>query len=148
MSAIIVLLNARRAGIVIDAVGGRLRCRARSGVLTPEMQRRLRAHRDELLALVADPDALRYAAAQEIFDAEPVAAPDVVRCYACGFTRNAERHACPICHPTQAIPRTCLARAVCATLGPCPHHAEGEPCSTASNAADPPDRRAAREEPA
>jgi hypothetical protein len=72
MSAAAVLLELAAAGITVDAIDGRIRCRHPEGALTHELAVRVRAQRDEILRLLADPDAFRVAMAMEIFDAEPV----------------------------------------------------------------------------
>ena len=95
MSAVELLLELRSRGVAVDAVGGKIRCRHTPGALPAELAERVRARREEVLALLADPDALRVAAAQEMFDAEP----EPVRCRACGTKRGAGVVACPVCHP-------------------------------------------------
>jgi hypothetical protein len=72
VSAAEVLLELLERGIRVDAVEGRIRCRHAEGVLTPGLAARVREHRFEILALLADRNALRLAMVAEIFDAEPV----------------------------------------------------------------------------
>ena len=95
MSAAALLLELRARGIEIDVVDGQIRCRHAPGALPAELAGRVRAQRGEVLALLADPDALRLAVAQAIFDA----VPDRVRCWACGTERDRRLRACPVCHP-------------------------------------------------
>jgi hypothetical protein len=72
VSAAAVLLELAAVGITVDAIDGQIRCRHREGALSHELAARVRAQRDEILSLLADPDAFRVAMAIEIFDAEPV----------------------------------------------------------------------------
>jgi hypothetical protein len=75
VSAASVLLELLERGIAVDVVMGKIRCRHGDGVLSPGLAARVREHRAEILALLADPDALRLTMAAEIFDAEPVDGP-------------------------------------------------------------------------
>ena len=95
MSAVGLLLELRARGIEVDAVGGRIRCRHAPGALPDELAARVRARRGEVLALLADPDALRAEAAGLIFGA----GEEVVPCRACGVERGAVARPCPVCHP-------------------------------------------------
>ena len=107
MSAAGLLLELRARGIEVDAVGGRIRCRHAPGVLPPALAARVRARREEILALLADPEALREAAARAIFGAEAdggdepqwATAVDRGRCFACGGARFAPDGVCLVCHP-------------------------------------------------
>ena len=58
MSAAQVLEQARALGIVLCAVGGKLRYEAPAGRLTPELRATLAAHKPAILAALAYPDAL------------------------------------------------------------------------------------------
>ncbi len=69
MSAAGLLLELRARNIAVDAVDGHIRCRHRPGALPEELAARVRARREEVLALLADPEALREAAARAIFAA-------------------------------------------------------------------------------
>ena len=73
MSAAAVLLELAAAGITVDVVEDRIRCRHPEGVLSADLAARVREQRDAILGLLADPDAFRMAVAMEIFNAEPVA---------------------------------------------------------------------------
>jgi hypothetical protein len=95
VSAIELLLELRRRGIAVDAVGGKVRCRHRPGALPAELAARVRAQRAEVLALLADPDALREAAARAIFGAGEHA----VCCRACETEHDPGGPVCPVCHP-------------------------------------------------
>ena len=109
MSAVGLLLELRARNIDVDTVDGHVRCRHRPGALLPELAERVRARRAEVLALLADPDALREAAARAIFsaaadgDARPPAVdadpPDPPRCFACGGAQFAPDGVCLTCHP-------------------------------------------------
>ena len=96
MSAAGLLLELAARGIGVDAHDGMVRCRHRHGALPDELAARVRARRDEVLALLADPDALRLAAVWELFGAEPDL---LIRCRTCGTERGAGTRACPVCHP-------------------------------------------------
>ena len=72
MSAAEVLLELLEHGIGVDAVDGRIRCRHAEGALSPGLAARVREHREEILALLVDRDALRLAMATAIFDGEPL----------------------------------------------------------------------------
>jgi len=108
VSAVALLLELRAQGIAVDAAGDRVRCRHRPGALPADLADRVRAHRAAVLALLADPDALRAAAAEAVFDAAPEACPAAgtvgesihrpPRCRACGH-EGAAGPACPVCHP-------------------------------------------------
>lgn len=76
MTAAAVLLELLARGVAVDAVGGYLRCRHAEGALSPGLAARVREHREAILALLADRDALRLAMATAIFDAEPVEGDD------------------------------------------------------------------------
>ncbi len=134
MSAEALLADLRARGVAVEAVDGRLRCRARPGTLTPSVLDRLRADREAVLAALADPavpdrspersaaeEAARIAAAIE-------AMPDLVKCGTCGFERNREIATCPACNPESRLPTDCLARTVCTVLGPCERQTAGNPC--------------------
>ena len=95
MSAAALLLELLARGIAVDAVDGKIRCRHAPGALPAELADRIRDCRDGVLALLADPDALREAAAREIFDAEP----EPARCRACGTEHDPNAATCPVCHP-------------------------------------------------
>ena len=95
MSAPALLLELRARGVAVDAAHGKIRCRHKPGALPPELAERVRARRGEVLALLADPDSLRLAAARGIFDAEP----DQLSCRACGTVREPRPGICPVCHP-------------------------------------------------
>lgn len=114
MSAIAILLELHRQGIVIDLVGDRIRCRHAPGALTPALATRVRAHRGEVISLLADPDALRLVAAQAIFDARidrvtsntPASSeeqPAPMRCWACGLERVSRVTPCSRCHPPACL---------------------------------------------
>ena len=115
MSAVGLLLELRARAVAVDAVDGKIRCRHAPGALPAELAERVRARREEVLALLADPDALREAAAREIFDAAPDGqvrplaeagpAPGPARCFACGCERGEEVAVCPVCHPAPWPPR-------------------------------------------
>ena len=96
MSAAALLLELRARGIAVDAVEVMVRCRHAPGALPAELAARVRARRGEVLALLADPDALRAEAAALIFAAEE----GVVSCRACGSECNAAVAVCPVCHPS------------------------------------------------
>ena len=72
MSAADVLLELLERGIEVDALDGRVRCRHTAGALSSGLAARVREYREEVLALLEDPNALRLAMAAAIFDAEPV----------------------------------------------------------------------------
>jgi hypothetical protein len=72
VSAAEVLLELLEHGIEVDTVGERVRCRHTEGALSPGLAARVREHREEILALLADRDALRLAMATAIFDGEPL----------------------------------------------------------------------------
>jgi hypothetical protein len=72
VSAAGVLLELLEHGIAVDHVEGRIRCRHAADALSPGLAARVREHREEIMALLADPNALRLAMAAAIFDAEPV----------------------------------------------------------------------------
>ncbi len=72
MSAAHVLLELIEHGIRVDVVDGRVRCRHTAGALSPGLAARVKEHREEILALLADQDALRLAMATAIFDGESV----------------------------------------------------------------------------
>ena len=95
MSAAGLLLELRARGVAVDAVDGMVRCRHAPGALQSELAARVRARREEVLALLADPDALRAEAAALIFGA----GEEVVPCRACGAERGAAAGPCPVCHP-------------------------------------------------
>lgn len=95
MSAVGLLLELRALDIAVDIMDGQVRCRHAPGALPAELADRVRARRDEVLALLADPDALRAAVARALFDAEE----ELVRCRACGTARGAGAATCPVCHP-------------------------------------------------
>jgi hypothetical protein len=95
VSAAGVLLELRARGIEVDATNAKIRCRHAPGALAAELAERVRERREEILVLLVDPDVLRVAVAQEVFDAEE----DVIRCRACGTERTAETASCPTCHP-------------------------------------------------
>ncbi len=108
MSAVTLLLELHERGIAVDIADGHIRCRHRPGALPAELAGRVRARRGEVLALLADPDALREAAAWVIFDAEPdgegkrpegEGTPERLRCRACRSERELEMAVCPVCHP-------------------------------------------------
>ncbi len=107
MSAVTLLLELHARGIAVDVAGGHIRCRHRPGALPPELAGRVRARRGEVLALLADPDVLREAAARAIFDAEPdegkrpegEVTQEGLRCRACRSERDPEMTVCPVCHP-------------------------------------------------
>ena len=95
MSAAALLLELRARGIEVDAADGKVRCRHAPGALPAELAARVRGRRDEVLLLLADPDALLVAVARGLFAAEE----ELVRCRACGTDRDAGRATCPVCHP-------------------------------------------------
>ena len=95
MSAAALLLELRARGIAVDAADGMIRCRHVPGALPAELGERVRARRGEVLALLADPDALRADAAALIF----AAGEGGVSCRACGAEREAGPGPCPVCHP-------------------------------------------------
>ena len=109
MSAVGLLLELRARNIAVDAAGDRVRCRHRPGALPADLADQVRAQRAAVLALLADPDALRASAAEAVFDAVPEARPllstageaipSPPRCRACGHERAASGPACPVCHP-------------------------------------------------
>ena len=99
MSAAGLLLELTALGIEVDAHGGMVRCRHAPRTLPAELAARVRARRQEVLALLADPDALRLAAARELFGA----AEERVRCRACGTERGATTPTCPVCHPRPGV---------------------------------------------
>jgi hypothetical protein len=72
VSAAAALLELLERGVAVDAVEGRIRCRHADGALPPGLAARVREHREEILALLIDRDALRLAMAAAIFDAEPI----------------------------------------------------------------------------
>jgi len=113
VSAVEVLLELRARNIAVDAVDGKIRCRHRPGALPPELAARVRARRAEVLALLADPEALREAAARAIFGAEAdddgrrsavdAGSPDPRHCFACGGARFAPDDVCLVCHPRPGV---------------------------------------------
>jgi hypothetical protein len=72
VSAADVLLELLERGIEVGAVDGRIRCRHAVGALSPGLAARVSEHREEILALLADRDALRLAMVAAIFDGEPM----------------------------------------------------------------------------
>lgn len=114
MSAVALLLELREAGVAVDVVEGRIRCRHRPGVLPSELSDRVRERRAEILALLADPDTLREAVARVVFDAAADggakngamkdANPGARICYACGHEYGTEVAVCPRCHPPARAP--------------------------------------------
>lgn len=114
MSAVAVLLDLAQRDIRVDLVGDRIRCRYAPGALAPELAGRVRARRREVIELLADPNALRLAAAQAIFGgvecegtdtvapAENV--PPTIQCWACGLERSRTTLPCPRCHPPARLP--------------------------------------------
>ena len=109
MSAAALLADLAAAGVVLWADGDALRYRAPAGTMTADRPDLLREHKTEIARLLADPDALRVAAAIAIFDAEPVRSPiaavEPARCFACGTERPPDGTACPTCHPAPAMRR-------------------------------------------
>jgi len=116
VSAVALLLELREAGVAVDVVEGRIRCRHRPEALSPDLAERVRGRRSELLTLLADPAALREAVARWIFEAEADGATGMptgkaIRvatrgCYACGQERDVEGAVCQVCHPRRpARPR-------------------------------------------
>ena len=140
------LADLRRRGVVLWVDGDRIRYSAPTGVVGPDRLALLREHKAGLIARLAaeaaaDPDAVRVGAATALFDGEPwpdeatevariEAMPGLVRCFACGFERNAEIAVCPVCHPAAWLPRGCLARTMCSVrrVGPCERLLAGGPC--------------------
>lgn len=79
MSAAELILELMERGVAVDVVNGQIRCRHAEGALSPGLAARVRANREEILALLVDPDAFRLAMAMAIFDAEPIDAPPAMR---------------------------------------------------------------------
>jgi hypothetical protein len=139
MSATAVLRELIDAGIIVDAVDGRIRCRHAAGALSARLAARVREHRDEILTLLTEPGALRTALPTASVDAEPMMdddaaqeiinmLPGLISCQACGFERNTEIEVCPVCHPAPWLPAGYLAATVCSVLGPCQRHSSADPC--------------------
>ena len=108
MSAVELLLELRARNIDVDALDGHVRCRHAPGALPSELADRVRAKRLEVLALLADPDELREAAARAVFGADadggahtpaPAGRGTTDRCFACGGARFAPDGVCLACHP-------------------------------------------------
>ncbi len=115
-----VLTHLRRDQVVLWPDSGRLCYSAPPGVMTPERLSQARACKDGLMTLLAaeaetDPAALRLAAANAKFDAEPddEEVPMIatiegrrgpVRCRSCGFELTQGIAVCPVCHPAPRVP--------------------------------------------
>jgi len=133
MSAVPVLLDLRARGVDVVLDGNRLRCHARLGVLTADDRDQLRRHKPEIVALLAQPDALLAAEAEAMRrvaadEAAGAALSGVKRCPACRFERNIEIATCPVCHPAAWLPADCLGPIVCSVVGPCDRRAVGALC--------------------
>jgi len=112
VSAVGLLLELREAGVAVDVVEGRIRCRHRPEALSMDLVERVRGRRAELLTLLADPAALREMVARWLFGAE-ADGPAGMRtgtdrrtatrvCFACGQKREAEEAVCAVCHPRRS----------------------------------------------
>jgi hypothetical protein len=108
MKVITVLVNLAALDVTLARQGDTLHYRAPVGVMTEGLKHALRRHKAEIMQLIADPKQFRIAAAESIFDAEPVLLSKVqdksVRCYACGTKHPAgwqgfEKDPCRVCHP-------------------------------------------------
>ena len=163
MTPVQFLAELRGLDVVLWIDGDRLRYSAPCGVVTPERVAALRAYKEAVVAFLRgegkeDPDPARRRAGAAMLDgaASDEAAvvariegmPGLVRCFACGFERNAEIPTCPVCHPAAGLPQDCLARVACSVLRQCERHGVGRPCRVAADAGvvGPIDRRMVRKE--
>jgi hypothetical protein len=109
VSAVKLLLELRDHHVVVDVVEGQIRCRHRPGALPTGLAERVRARRGEILALLAEPDALREAVARLLFGGESDKGPSersgkdtqmaARACFACGQEQSSGAAVCTICHP-------------------------------------------------